>query len=162
MLYFDKQFEGWRIAIWHVTEDVEELLGMLPDDESIRDEAYERFHSQGRILEWTAVRVLLYTMLGRQVPISYDEAGAPHLPAYERMDISISHTKGYVSVALAEVGEIGIDIEVLSERVRRVKSRFVRDDEQADTLVAMLLHWSAKETAFKVLHRTKVDFLKQS
>ena len=161
MLYYDKRFkEGWRIAIWHVTEDLEELLYLLPDDESVRTEARERFKSESRILEWTAVRVLLFDMLDRQVEISYDEDGAPHLPEDEHLDISISHTKDYVAIALAQHGEIGIDIEQISDRVNRVKSRFVRDDEQAETINELLLHWSAKETAFKMLHRRKVDFLK--
>lgn len=133
---------------------------MLPDDESVRNEARERFKSESRILEWTAVRVLLYDMLDRQVQISYDDDGAPHLPDYEGLDISISHTKDYVAIALAEHGEIGIDIEHVGERVKRVASRFIRDDEQAESTTELLLHWSAKETAFKMLHRRKVDFLK--
>lgn len=161
MLYYDRQFDkGWRIAVWHVTEDLEELLYMLPDDESVRNEARERFKSESRILEWTAVRVLLYDMLDRQVQISYDDDGAPHLPDYEGLDISISHTKDYVAIALAEHGEIGIDIEHVGERVKKVASRFIRDDEQAESTTELLLHWSAKETAFKMLHRRKVDFLK--
>ena len=161
MLYFDKHFnEGWRIAIWHVTEDLEELLYLLPDDESVRNEARERFKSESRILEWTAVRVLLFDMLDRQVEISYDEDGAPYLPEDEHLDISISHTKDYVAIALAQNGEIGIDIEQIADRVNRVKERFVRDDERAESVNQLLLHWSAKETAFKMLHRRKVDFLK--
>ena len=161
MLYYDKRFkEGWRIAIWHVTEDLEGLLYLLPDDESVRNEAQERFRTEGRQLEWTAVRVLLFTMLGRQVPIHYDEDGAPHLPDYERLDISISHTRGYVAVMLSEQGVVGIDVEQISDRVKRIKKRFVNDDERAETVVQLLLHWSAKETAFKLLHENKVDFLK--
>lgn len=160
MLYFDKQYDGWRIAVWHVTETIEELLAMLPDEESIRTEAESRFGSASRILEWTAVRVLLYDLLDRQVPILYHDNGAPYLPEYEHLDISISHTRGYVAVALAEQGEIGIDIEQISAKVERVRNRFVRDDEVADTLEQLLLHWSAKETAFKILNRNKVDFLK--
>ena len=160
MLYFDKSFDGCRIAIWHVTETVEELLALLPDDDLVRDEAYARFHSEGRILEWTAVRVLLCDMLDRQVPILYHENGAPYLPEYENLDISISHTRGYVAVALAEQGEIGIDVEQMGEKAERVRHKFVRDDEEADTLVKLLLHWSAKETAFKILNRNNVDFLK--
>ena len=133
---------------------------MLPDEESIRTEAESRFGSASRILEWTAVRVLLYDLLDRQVPILYHDNGAPYLPEYEHLDISISHTRGYVAVALAEQGEIGIDIEQISAKVERVRNRFVRDDEVADTLEQLLLHWSAKETAFKILNRNKVDFLK--
>ena len=160
MLYFTKRYEGWRIAIWHVTETIDELYALLPDDDAVRQEAEKRFRAPGRILEWVAVRVLLYDMLDRQVPILYRRNGAPFLPDYEHLDISISHTKGYVAVALAEEGEIGIDIEQKSEKVMRVKSRYVREDERAETLDQMLLHWSAKETAFKMLNRDKVDFLK--
>ncbi len=160
MLYFDKQTDDWRIAIWHVTETLDELFALLPDDELVRQEAEEKFQAPGRILEWVAVRVLLCDMLDRQVPILYHENGAPYLPDYEHLDISISHTRGYVAVALAETGGIGIDIEQIGPKVERVKSRFVREDEEAETLTKMLLHWSAKETAFKILQRNNVDFVK--
>lgn len=161
MLYYDKHFnDGSRIAIWHVTEDLEELYYLLPDDEKVRKEASVRFKSPSRIMEWTAVRVLLFDMLDRQVDISYDDSGAPHLPSDEGMDISISHTNGFVAIGLSPKGEIGIDIEQISPRVEKVTSRFIRDDEMAADLTSQLLHWSAKETAFKMLHRRKVDFLK--
>lgn len=161
MLYYDKSFEdGWRIAIWHVTEEIEELYYMLPDDVAVREEAERRFKSYSRIMEWTAVRVLLFDMLDRQVEILYDEDGAPRLPEYEHLDISISHTKGFVAVALAEKGEIGIDIERISDRVERVKKKFIREDETPQDRNQLLIHWCAKETAFKMLHRKKVDFLK--
>lgn len=160
MLYYDKTVDGCRIAIWHVTETVEELLALLPDEDLVRDEAYARFHSEGRILEWTAVRVLLYDMLDRQVPILYHDNGAPYLPEYESLDISISHTRGYVAVALTEHGEVGIDVEQFGEKAERVRHKFIREDEEADTLTKLLLHWSAKETAYKILNRNNVDFLK--
>ena len=83
MIYFDRQIADARVAVWHVTEEYEDLLSMLPDAESVQTEAEEQFRSEGRILEWTAVRVLLCTMLGRQVHIEYDEKGAPHLADYE-------------------------------------------------------------------------------
>lgn len=167
MLYFDRQIDNVHIAVWHLTEDYEELLSMLPDADSVQEEAEDKFKSESRILEWTAVRVLLYTILGRQVQILYDEQGAPLLPDYEGLDISISHTKGYVAIALSETEYVGIDIEQIEHkedgentRVERVRERFVRDDEYAETLVGLLLHWSAKESVFKVLGREGVDFLK--
>lgn len=161
MIYYDRQTEGWRIAVWHVTESLDELLALLPDDESVRLQAEEQFSAPARRLEWVAVRVLLCHMLERQVPILYHDNGAPYLPDYEALDISISHTRGYVAVALAQEGQIGIDIETsASAKVERVRSKFIRDDEQADSLTELLLHWSAKETAFKILHRERVDFRK--
>lgn len=160
MLYFDKQDIGWRLSVWHVTETLDELLSLLPDDETVRTKAFASFKSPKRILEWVAVRVLLYTMMGRQLTIHYHENGAPYLSEYEHLDISISHTRGYVAVALAEQGCIGIDIEQIANKVESVRNRFIREDESADTLTKLLLHWSAKETAFKILHRPHVDFLK--
>ena len=171
MIYYDKQTEGVRVVVWHVTEEYEELLSMLPDADSVQNEAEQQFSSEFRRVEWTAVRVLLYTVLDRQVHISYNEQGAPMLPDYEGLHISISHTKGSVAIALSETAAVGIDVEQIERlnsnqfddkekvpRVEKVRSRFMRDDEYAETLVGMLLHWSAKETVFKVLGREGVDF----
>lgn len=172
MIYYDKQTDGIRVVVWHVTEEYEELLSMLPDADSVQNEAEQQFSSEFRRVEWTAVRVLLYTVLDRQVHISYNEQGAPLLPDYEGLHISISHTKGYVAIALSETAVVGIDVEQIERldtsnqfndkekvpRVEKVRSRFMRNDEYAETIVGMLLHWSAKETVFKVLGREGVDF----
>ena len=44
-------------------------------------------------------------------------------------------------------------------RVEKVRSRFVANDEYAESVIGLLLHWSAKESAFKLLGRENVDFL---
>ena len=172
MIYYDKQIDGIRVVVWHVTEEYEELLSMLPDADSVQNEAEQQFSSEFRRVEWTAVRVLLYTVLDRQVHINYNDQGAPLLPDYEGLHISISHTKGFVAIALSESDVVGIDVEQIERldttnqfddkekmpRVEKVRSRFMGNDEYAETIVGMLLHWSAKETVFKVLGREGVDF----
>lgn len=172
MIYYDKQTDGIRVVVWHVTEEYEELLSMLPDADSVQNEAEQQFSSEFRRVEWTAVRVLLYTVLDRQVHINYNDQGAPLLPDYEGLHISISHTKGFVAIALSESDVVGIDVEQIERldttnqfddkekmpRVEKVRSRFMGNDEYAETIVGMLLHWSAKETVFKVLGREGVDF----
>ena len=87
MLYYDRQIDDVRIAVWHVTEEYEELLGILPDSDIVRYQAEQQFRSKSRIIEWTTVRVLLYTILGRQIQIQYNEQGAPMLPDYEGLHI---------------------------------------------------------------------------
>lgn len=172
MIYYDKQIDGIRVVVWHVTEEYEELLSMLPDADSVQNEAEQQFSSEFRRVEWTAVRVLLYTVLDRQVHINYNDQGAPLLPDYEGLHISISHTKGFVAIALSESDVVGVDVEQIERldttnqfddkekmpRVEKVRSRFMGNDEYAETIVGMLLHWSAKETVFKVLGREGVDF----
>lgn len=162
MLYYDRQEGDARIVVWHITEDYEELLQLLPDADTVQTEAEDRFHSQKRITEWTAVRVLLCTVLDRQVQIEYNDMGAPRLPDYEGLNISISHTRDYVAIALSETSQVGIDVEQIEDtdtpRVERVKTKFMNDGEHADTDVGLLLHWSGKETVYKVLGRDGVDF----
>ena len=172
MIYYDKQIDGIRVVVWHVTEEYEELLSMLPDADSVQNEAEQQFSSEFRRVEWTAGRVLLYTVLDRQVHINYNDQGAPLLPDYEGLHISISHTKGFVAIALSESDVVGVDVEQIERldttnqfddkekmpRVEKVRSRFMGNDEYAETIVGMLLHWSAKETVFKVLGREGVDF----
>ena len=92
--------------------------------------ALENLQPFTRKLEWLAVRVLLYTMLGEEKEIHYYSNGGPYL-ADGSFSISISHTKGYVAVLLSEPGKrVGIDIECYSERVRKVAHKFMREDEK--------------------------------
>jgi phosphopantetheinyl transferase len=91
-------------------------------------------------------------------------SGKPYLEDGS-MHVSFSHTHGYVAVALHPFAEVGIDIEQYGTRVRRVASRFVREDERVsieagDEVYALLLHWSAKETMFKLMEDEAVDFIK--
>lgn len=136
---------------------------MLPRQEVYR-EGMQRFTAVHRRLEWLAVRVLLYTLsAGEEKEIAYRPNGKPYLTDASA-SLSISHTKGYVAVVLGEPGrEVGIDIEQYGERVRKVAHKFMREDEQlsvfrgTDTW-SLLLHWSAKETMFKCLNASEVDF----
>ena len=143
-------------------ETLEELLVRLPHQEYYR-QSMQRFAAGHRRLEWLAVRVLLYTLLGEEKEIAYYSNGKPYLPD-NSASISISHTKGYVAVLLGPPGnEVGIDIEQYGERVRRVSHKFMRDDEIPETfqgtdIWSLLLYWSAKETMFKCMNASEVDF----
>lgn len=157
-----------EIGIWKMEEDEAQLLSRLPAAVSM---GVERFTAPHRRQEWLSVRLLLLTMLSRQggcndsdALIGYTAAGAPYLLDRSRA-LSISHTKGYVAVALAPWGSRpGLDIEQWGERVLKVASRFLREDEEAPLyegshVAALLLHWSAKEALFKSLEQQEaVDF----
>lgn len=151
-------------GIWHVTETPEELRACLSD--ATVSQELEMLKAPSRKLEYLAVRVLLKAMRGREVRIGHEPSGKPFL-WNEPCRISISHTKNYVAVGLHATASPGIDIETYGERVRKVASRFVREDEMPgrermepqEELYQLLLHWSAKETMFKVMDCSEVDFL---
>lgn len=161
-LFLEQSTPSCRWGVWKTDESLEELFAMLPCAEKYREEV-RRFAAAHRRLEWLAVRVLLYTLLGEEKEIAYCPSGKPYL-ADGSASLSISHTKGYVAVALGEPGqEVGIDIEQYGERVRKVARKFMREDEEASAfrgtdIWSLLLHWSAKEAVFKCLNASEVDF----
>ena len=151
------------VGIWKVDETVEQLRSMFHQF-SIYEEGFVRFSSEKRKQEWLAVRVLLKELCGEEKKIAYLPSGKPYLEDGS-MHVSFSHTHGYVAVAIHPFAGVGIDIEQYGMRVQRVASRFIRDDERVsieagDEVYALLLHWSAKETMFKLMEDEAVDFVK--
>lgn len=150
------------LGIWKSEETTEQLLASLGRLSRYGD-ALAKF-SESRRHEWLAVRVLLKTLCGEEKEIGYYPSGRPYLKdgsAY----ISISHTRGYVAVALHPLREVGMDIEQYGTRVKKVASRFIRADEEpafggGDEIYGLLLHWSAKETLFKLIDTEEVDLLR--
>lgn len=152
--------EEFRRAVWKLDETAEELSRLLPAGDALLQEAERRFTADSRRREWLAARVLWHSVLGGKGKITYLPSGKPCI-ADGSCHISISHTKGYVAVACHPRCEVGIDIEQYGTKVLRVRERFMRDDEQTDAreeLYSLLLHWSAKETLYKLLGEEAVDF----
>ena len=151
------------VGIWKVDETIEQLRSMFHQF-SIYEESFMRFSAEKRKQEWLAVRVLLKELCGEEKKIAYLPSGKPYLEDGSAF-VSFSHTSGYVAVALHPSAEVGVDIEQYGTRVQRVASRFIREDEKVsvesgDEIYALLLHWSAKETMFKLMKDEAVDFIK--
>lgn len=161
-IYRKYQQGDLTVAVWKVDETVEQLRSMFHQF-SVYEEGFARFSAEKRKQEWLAVRVLLKEMLGKEKSVAYLPSGKPYLEDGS-MHVSFSHTHGYVAVALHPFAEVGVDIEQYGTRVQRVASRFIREDEKVsiasgDEIVGLLLHWSAKETMFKLMDDQGVDFI---
>ena len=84
--------------------------------------------------------------------------------AEKRRQERISHTKDYVAVIL-DKRPTGIDIEYRSDRILKIRSRFMNPEEEAGIdleheVEHLLIHWCAKETLFKIIGQEGVDFQK--
>jgi phosphopantetheinyl transferase len=152
-------------AVWKMEESLDELLLLLPDRrrDSCRKEL-SRFASAHRKLEWTATRVLFYTLLPADKEIVYSPEGKPALSDASYF-ISISHTQGYAAVMLSATMPVGVDVEIYQSRVWHVAERFIRPDEhpapyQDDLTWSLLLHWSAKESVYKCMEKVDADLRK--
>ena len=160
-LYRTHREESLLLGIWKSDETTGQLLASL-EHLSWYEGELAKF-SENRKHEWLAVRVLLKTLCGEEKEIAYYPSGRPYLKDGSGY-ISISHTRGYVAVALHPSRELGMDIEQYGTRVKKVASRFIRSDEEqnlshGDEIYALLLHWSAKETLFKLIGEEEVDLI---
>jgi phosphopantetheinyl transferase (holo-ACP synthase) len=79
--------------------------------------------------------------------------GAPYLTE-QNTNISISHKNNYVVLGFSPY-KIGIDLEKISERVKKVKSKFLTEQEinefsdETDEIYTQL--WAAKEAIYKTI-----------
>ena len=141
-------------GVWKMEESSDELLGML-EHKADYSSFLERVSAEKRRQERFASRMLLKELLGEEARVDYHSTGAPFL-ACVPLYISISHTKDYVAVIL-DKRPTGIDIEYRSDRILKIRSRFMNPEHEVEHL---LIHWCAKETLFKIIGQEGVDFQK--
>lgn len=154
---------GFTIGLWHITETTDELKQQLDDTEYI-ESVISSLGSQKRVLEVLAVRVLLKNMLKEEAKISYNSYGKPFLEGKD-MNISITHKGNYVGIILNPKKAVGIDIEKLSQKVVRVKDKFLTNIEQTfieptAEIQQMTIMWCVKEVLYKLIDKT-IDNLKE-
>lgn len=163
MLLRKEHFEdGTILGVWSITESVDELVDLLPESQrqNVQDDI-SKIKSEHRVLEWLATRVLLFKLLGKEKTIVKNSDGKPYL-SDNSYNISISHTKNnIVAILLHKHHVVGVDIEVISDRVKKISNRFISEKEFIDStqpIIHQLLHWSAKESMFKMMNENEINF----
>jgi 4'-phosphopantetheinyl transferase len=152
------------LCIWHLTESIENLIqNAFPDEYDLCMLAEIR--NETRKKEWLSVRILINQILGFWPQIRNTEHGKPFL-LNTNLQLSISHTKQMVGVLLGKSGSLGIDIERSNRNIDSVLSRFLSPRELQNIMVTQcdqhkILHWCAKETIFKAVNDTEIEFNKQ-
>lgn len=140
----------------------EELIASHPFLANFKEGIYAKYKAERRRYEVLTERLLLHKLFCQDsekvlsatkkhhccVVLGHNTNGSPRLS--NGYNISISHTKGCVAVIVSPCQRVSIDVEYISERVNRITSKFIRDDEEAPTLLHKLLHWCAKETIYKL------------
>ncbi|MBE2267275.1 MAG: 4'-phosphopantetheinyl transferase superfamily protein [Anaerolinea sp.] len=110
---------------------------------------------------WTA-KNLLQSINGGKTPLDAISIfnrpdGSPYCPEYPHYSLSISHSGDRALVAVAQGGEIGVDIEHIEPRFPGFVDDYFTGSEQAmvylssdrDRLINAI--WSAKESALKAI-----------
>lgn len=124
----------------------------------------ETITHEKRRAEWLASRILAYQMLRHFTATTYTlENTTNGQPIFKSSpyQISISHTQQQVAVLLSEEYAVGIDIERVQQKVKRIQDKFLSLPEKlaiGDDLTALTIAWSAKETLYKLHGRKNIIF----
>ena len=161
LIYIKEAGSGAKIGLWHITEEVEELVRIKSLTEDDRQKLLS-FSHEHRKKEWFSARILL-EQLGREKnsEIVYDEHNKPFLKNSKK-HISLSHSHDLLAVILDD-NETGIDIELIKPNVERIKEKFMSDTElktlQKENLAEQLtLFWCVKESLYKLYGKKKLTF----
>ena len=156
------RYEEAQLLIFELTESIDELYKQL---DFVNIEEFSKIVSEKRKKEYLAVRVAMKKLLVSEKIIIYDPDGKPAL-SDGSLQISISHSANWIAVIAHPTRSVGIDIEVPTEKMKKLYKRFLSETEQKELsngehLNLLMLAWSAKEALYKIIGMEAVDFAKQ-
>ncbi len=131
----------------------------LFDDEK---EKLSNLKNEKRRLEFCAVRFIRNQ---KNIPfsIAYSPIGAPYLVG-SPMHVGISHSNDLVGLALAPF-KIGLDIELISDRILGIKNRFTTSQEVAlfscTEAMNLTIIWTIKEVLYKLAGRLEINLISE-
>jgi phosphopantetheinyl transferase len=141
--------------IFNITNDLK--LGLL----DLKAYSIQGALSTKRDIETRGRNFLLAELIDPDCSIFYDEKGKPHLVNDSR-HISISHSHDRLAIIVNNNEPTGIDIELIRNKVLRIKHKFLSQEELVDAqddIEKLLIYWAAKETLYKIYGLKEVDFI---
>ena len=114
-----------------------------------------------REIEGQGKNFLIAHLLDKAANIDYDEKGKPFLTNSNK-HISISHSHNKLAIIVNENEATGIDIELIRDKVLKIKHKFLSSaelEDANDSPEKLLIYWAAKETLYKIYGRKEVDFI---
>lgn len=151
-------------ALWKIDEQADELIAQLQlkDHEKLY---LETLINGKRNLHWLSTRVLLRKMLNTSnyIDCRVDEHGKPYLANFPHY-ISLSHSFEYAAVMISRDKPVGIDIELIKDKIERIAQKFMNAEElsfmdASHRTEHMYIGWCAKEAIYKLQGKKNVSFL---
>ena len=160
MALFYEHFNDFaKIAIWHIAEEKNFFLEKVPLERQITHPHKQLQHLAGRYLLQQLYPDFPYHL------IEIADTRKPFLPK-EEYHFSISHCGDYAAVIVSKDHRVGIDIELITPKVEKIKHKFLNDEELLNRVASppstrhLTLLWCCKEAVFKWYGIGGVDFRK--
>lgn len=148
-----------KLAVWKLAETEDFFSAVVPLRQNIAHPHKRLQHLAGRYL----LPLLFPDFPYAEIEIA--DTRKPFLPG-EQYHFSISHCGDFAAAIVSSNRLVGIDIEMVTGRVHKIKHKYLHAEELAfvntypiEKQTALLtLLWSAKEAMFKWWGRGNVDF----
>lgn len=148
-----------RLAVWKIEETEEFFSGTIPLQRNIAHPHKRLQHLAGRYL----LRFLFPDFPYHAIEIATTKK--PFLPN-EAYHFSISHCGDYAAAIVSSTNRVGVDVELVTERVVKIAHKFLHEEEQRVfnvessmfNIQQLTLLWSCKEAMFKWWGNGEVDF----
>lgn len=154
------ELSAW--ALWRIDEDLDELGRLELCDQERAD--LEMIHNGRRRMEWLGARNALHKIIESQMiekmNIRKDSFGKPFLVDSSH-HISIAHSFPYAAAIFNRMNPVGIDLEKIQSKVRKIEGKFLSDDEISSCngdIVKLTVYWCAKEALYKLYGRKLLIF----
>ena len=153
-LFFQQDIDhDTKLAVWKIEE--EESFFQVPLQRDISHPKKRLQHLAGRFL---------LRFVFPDFPLELIEIADTRKPFLkeEAFHFSISHCGDYAAVIVSRTKRVGVDIEVMSEKIERIRFKFLSEKDARDFYEGDLFKWthawSAKEAVFKWWGNGGVDF----
>lgn len=150
-----------RLAVWKIAEPESFFTQKVSLQQSVTHPHKRLQHLAGRFL----LPYLFADFPSELIQIA--DTRKPFLPD-ENYHFSISHCGDYAAAIVSSSCRVGIDVELVTHRVDKIKHKFLHASElmewnieglePAERFSTLTLLWSAKEAMFKWWGRGDVDF----
>ena len=125
----------------------------------------DKFLVEKRKLQWYASRHALKQILKTDevVDLQKNELGKPFINGSE-LHLSLSHTNEITAAMANPYYRVGVDVEHIKEKVKRVAHKFTTAYEmelmtEENEVAYLITIWSAKESLYKLYGNKKLDFI---
>jgi len=154
-----------KLGVWHIAEPEEFFLAQVPLQREITHPNKRLQHLAGRYLLKELYPNFPYDL------IRIADTRKPFL-ANEAYHFSISHCGKYATVMVSTDHRVGVDVELVTHKVDKIKHKFLSEDEllllknvpnvpySVFSEKLLTAAWSIKESLFKWQGSSEVDFIK--
>ena len=153
-----------KLGVWHIAEGKDFFLQQVPLQRQITHPHKQLQHLAGRYLLKELYPDFPYEL------IRIADTRKPFLEN-EAYHFSISHCGDYAAVLVSSTQRVGVDVELVTQKVARVKHKFLSAKEQEMIMLieSSTIHflydsmltaaWSIKESLYKWYGDGEVDFI---